>query len=130
MAFYETNISSFDMPDSVRTLSGTSQFRYCSNLEEIKLSNSLRTVPGYFIADCPSLKTITFGPGEENTSATWTMSWTSTSLNGTSNIQTINFRGTEEQLANMLSRNSWLNNLLGPLVESVAFTINYRYGFT
>ena len=130
MAFYETNISSFDMPDSVRTLSGTSQFRYCSNLEEIKLSNNLRTVPGYFIADCPSLKTITFGPGEENTSATWTMSWTSTSLNGTSNIQTINFRGTEEQLANMLSRNSWLNNLLGPLVESGAITINYRYGFT
>ena len=54
-AFDGSEIRNIEMPDSVTEL-GELVFRFCYNLEHIRLSNGLQTIPRQTFSNCPQLK--------------------------------------------------------------------------
>ena len=60
-AFENSKLRSLEMPDSVTEI-GHLLFRWCNNLEHLKLSNSLTDIPDQTFSSCDKLKKITIPP--------------------------------------------------------------------
>lgn len=59
LAFYNTAISQFDMPDTVKWV-GESAFASCKKLETLVFSNNVKKIPSNVVKNC-NLKSVTMG---------------------------------------------------------------------